>query len=380
MSSLVPSTISLLIKPAGPDCNLRCTYCFYRQKSGMFPDTKVHRMTDETLERTISQAMDAGRDFAMFSWQGGEPTLMGLEFFKRAAQLQGENLHQGQIVSNSLQTNGTLIDRKWAEFLKEYNFLVGVSLDGPAGIHNHYRRDENKSPTHAKVMRNLQMMLDVGVEVNILTLLNERNVKEPDRVYEFLLKTGVKYFQFVPCVEPGPGGKPAFFSITPEEYGDFLCRLFDLWLDSSMDISIRDFDDLMMLFQGQRPNTCIWGPTCGMYVVVEHTGDVFPCDFFVLPKWKLGNVNETTLAEIIYSEKIREFGDEKTKYSEECAGCEWLRFCHGGCLKHRLLIGCASPEQTYFCKSYKQLFEHSRSVLDEIHSQAPEHKPTAENV
>ena len=365
---ITPSTISLLIKPAGPDCNLRCTYCFYRQKSGMFPGVKEHRMKDSTLERLIDQGMEAGRDLAQFSWQGGEPTLMGLDFFRRVVALQAERMGTGQVVTNALQTNGTLVDRKWAEFLSANNFLVGVSLDGPAGLHDHYRRDEKRRGSHARIMQNLKVLLDEGAEVNILVLLNERNVREPERVYDFLMSTGVKYFQFVPCIEPGPGGTPAFYAITPEQYGEFLCRVFDRWLDSPMDISVRDFDDLMMMRQGQPANTCINQPRCGGYFLIEHNGDVFPCDFFVLPKWKLGNLNETPLSELRMSPKLAEFGEQKTMLSVQCRECKWLTFCYGGCIKHRIILGGDVSDPTYFCKSYTMLHEHSSSVLDELES------------
>jgi len=360
------SVISLLIKPAGPDCNLRCTYCFYRQKSGMFPGTREHRMKESTLEQLIVQGMAAGRDLAQFSWQGGEPTLMGLEFFERVVELQTANLREGQIVTNALQTNGILIDRKWAEFLAAHNFLVGISLDGPASLHDYYRRDEKRIGSHKRVMQAIRTLLDAGAEVNILVLLNDRNVVEPDRVYDALLDTGVKYYQFVPCLEPGPGGAPAFYAITPEQYGNFLVRIFDRWLDSPMDISIRDFDDLMLILKGQPSNTCITQPRCGGYLLVEHTGDVFPCDFFVLPKWRIGNINQSSLEELKRSPKLMEFGDQKTMLSDECRMCPWLRFCYGGCIKHRVILGGQPSDRTYFCESYKMLLQHATKVLQEL--------------
>jgi len=368
--AISPSAISLLIKPSGPDCNLRCTYCFYRQKTGMFPGTKQHRMKESTLDALISQALEAGRDLVKVSWQGGEPALMGLDFFKRAVELQANYMQPGQAITNALQTNATLLDRKWAEFLREHNFLVGVSLDGPLGLHDHYRRDEKKKGTHARVMQNLRMLVEMGVEVNILTLLNERNVREPDKVYEALLKTGVKYFQFVPCIEPGPGGKPAFYAISPEAYGDFLCRLFDRWLDSPMDISVRDFDDLVLMRQGRPPTTCMYGPRCGGYLLVEHNGDVFPCDFFVAPRWRLGNLHETHLGELMQSEKLREFGDYKAALSDACRACQWLEFCYGGCLKHRTVLGGEFSDPTYFCPAYKRLFQHATSELQKLTAQS----------
>ena len=358
-----PSTISVLVKPAGPDCNLRCTYCFYRQKTGMFPETKQHRMKDSTLENLIAQAMAAGSDLAMFSWQGGEPTLMGLDFFKRVVELQGRHMLPGQVVTNAFQTNATLLDRQWADFFREYNFLIGVSIDGPPGMHDHYRRDEKRVGSHARVMQSIRTLLDAGCEVNTLTLVNDRNARDPGRVYDYLLETGVKYFQFIPCVEPGPEGKPEFYSVSPEAYGDFLCALFDRWLDSSMDVSIRDFDELLNIFNGQPTNSCIFQERCGGYFLVEHTGDVFPCDFFVLPRWKLGNLNETPLGEMKSSPKLKEFGDQKTILAQECRDCPWLGFCYGGCLKHR---GVLHLDRTHFCESYKRLFEHAKSALESL--------------
>jgi uncharacterized protein len=169
--------------------------------------------------------------------------------------------------------------------------------------------------------------------------------------------------QFIPCVEPGPGGASSFYSVSAEEYGRFLCRLFDRWMDSSMDISIRDFDELLSIYQGQPVNSCIFQPKCGGYLLVEHTGDVFPCDFFVTPKWKLGNLNETPLGELRQSSKIDEFGSQKTVLAEECKSCEWLTFCYGGCLKHRFAL---NNDKSYFCEAYKALFAHSKEVLDSL--------------
>lgn len=363
------SAISLLIKPVGPDCNLRCSYCFYRQKACLFPGVKQHQMKDSTLEKLIAQTLGMGCELSMFSWQGGEPTLAGLEFFKRIVELQQKHGFPGQRVSNALQTNGTLLDRKWAEFLKEYNFLVGISLDGPKRLHDHYRKDEKGAGTHARVMQNLHILQDVGAEVNILTLVNDRNVQEPDAIYDFLMNTGVKYFQFVPCVEPGPKHQPAFYSITPEDYGSFLCRLFDRWMDSPMDISVRDFDDLMAAYRGIPPGTCIYKERCGEYMLVEHTGEVFTCDFFVLPKWRLGNIIENTISELMKSQKFIEFGDQKTMLSEECQACEWVTICHGGCCKHRTVLGGDIASPSYFCKGYKKLFAHAKSVLESLQAE-----------
>lgn len=360
---------SLLIKPAGPDCNLRCNYCFYRQKAGIYPASKEHRMKPATLECLISQVMRSESIRPCFAWQGGEPTLMGLDFFKRVVELEVAYGRDGQLVSNSLQTNGTLLHAKWAEFLVEYRFLVGVSLDGPADLHDHYRRDSTKRPTHRRVMESIRILREHGVEFNVLTLLNDRNVKEPDRLYDFLLDHGVFFMQFVPCVEPGGGGTPAPFSITTEQYGEFLCRMFDRWAADFPNVSIRDFDDLLARTAGRAEAMCVYAERCGDYLVVEHNGDVYPCDFFVQPKLRLGNIHDNSLEEIAALPEFKAFGERKSDSARlgECGGCEWLDVCHGGCQKHRLIL---EPRRTdspsYFCAAYRRFFAHSRERIREM--------------
>ncbi len=357
---------SLLIKPTGPDCNLRCNYCFYRQKAGIYPGSKVHRMKEPVLDRLIREGMQSGAVNPCFSWQGGEPALMGLGFFKRVVELQIHYGTPGQSVANSLQTNATLLDARWAEFLAEYNFLVGVSMDGPPDLHDHYRKDDKRAGTHQRVLNSIRTLERAGVEFNVLVLLNDRNVKEPRRIFEYLLDNGIRFMQFVPCVEPGPGGQPAPFSITPQDYGDFLCEVFDLWTALFPHVSVRDFDDLLMKHLGETFGTCIYGPSCENYVVVEHNGDIYPCDFFVQPRWKLGNLLENSLADIAESEKYKQFAAGKMELSEQCQCCEWLSMCHGGCQKHRTVLGDPMASPTYFCPAYRQLFAHANETLAEM--------------
>ncbi len=363
---------SVLIKPTGPDCNLRCNYCFYRQKAGMFNATKgkVHRMSDKVLETLIRECMRAG--IHTFSWQGGEPTLMGLDFFKRAVELEIQYGPPGTSVANALQTNGVLLDAQWARFLAEYRFLVGLSLDGPKRLHDIYRKDAAGKGTFDRVMAAARAMRDHGVEYNVLTLLNDHNVKEPEVVYDFIAQNEIYFMQFVPCVEPGGKGEPASFCITPEEYGEFLVRVFDRWVEDFPNVSIRDFDDLLLLELGEPPGTCTTSERCGSYVVVEHNGDVFACDFFVVAKWRLGNMMETPLGQIIESAKVEEFARAKSELGKECAKCKFLPKCWGGCQKHRIVLGGEVTAPSYFCKSYKRLLAHAAKTMPDLAEQIRE--------
>ncbi|MHB9036434.1 MAG: anaerobic sulfatase maturase [Armatimonadota bacterium] len=351
---------SVLIKPAGPDCNIRCTYCFYRQKAGMF-DGKKHRMSIGILETLISQALRAGVN--AFSWQGGEPTLMGLDFYKRAIELEIQHARWGMSLSNAFQTNGILLDDKWASFFAEYKFLIGLSIDGPSKLHDYYRKDVSGKGTHSRIVRSAKLLRDHGVEFNVLTLVNNVNVREPDAVYDFLRANDIYFMQFVPCVEPGGRGKPSPFSITAEEYGSFLVRVFDRWMEDFPNVSIRDFDDLLSRRIGRPAGTCTVSDHCGDYVVIEHNGDVFACDFFVTPKWKLGNITETPLRELVKSDRLELFAKQKSDLGPACQSCPYLSKCNGGCQKHRVVLGGEITQPSYFCKAYKRLFAHTEPHL-----------------
>lgn len=351
---------SVLIKPAGPDCNIRCAYCFYRQKAGMF-DGKKHRMSFEILEALISQALRA--EVRAFSWQGGEPTLMGLDFYKRAIDLEIKHAQWGMSLSNSFQTNGILLDDKWASFFAEYKFLIGLSIDGPSKLHDYYRKDLSGKGTHTRIIRSAKLLRDHGVEFNVLTLVNNVNVREPDAVYDFLRENDIYFMQFVPCVEPGGRGKTASCSITPGDYGEFLVRIFDRWLEDFPNVSIRDFDDLLARQVGRPVGTCTVLDHCGDYVVVEHNGDVFACDFFVTPKWKLGNITQSPLHEIVESDRFKLFASQKSALGPVCKSCRYLDKCYGGCQKHRIVIGGDLSEPSYLCNAYKRLLGYAEPRL-----------------
>ncbi len=351
---------SILVKPAGPDCNLACSYCFYRKKAELFPESQIHRMSPAILDTMIRQVMHFGEAAVSFSWQGGEPTLMQLPFFQQAVALQ-QRYARGQTVGNGLQTNGILIDLDWAKFLKAYNFLIGISLDGPAHIHNHYRIHRDGSGTFDKVVDHTKLLLDTGVAVNALAVVNDYSVQFPGEIYEFHKSLGLSYQQYIPCVETAPGDrtKTASFSVAPEKYGVFLCTLFDLWLNDFKDqvptTSIRFFDAVFYHYVGLPPPECTLAPECGEYVVVEHNGDVYACDFFVEPTWKLGNILTGNLKEFLNSERQREFGRLKAAWPELCRSCKWLKYCNGGCPKDRI----RDRQLSHFCQSYQMFYAHA---------------------
>jgi serine-type anaerobic sulfatase-maturating enzyme len=364
---------NILVKPAGPDCNMACRYCFYCDKSNLFQtsDNKrlsKHRMTEEVLDEMIKQLMKQGASEVSVSWQGGEPTLMGISFFEKAIERM-QRYGKGQEVGNGFQTNGILIDRKWARFFKKYNFLVGLSLDGPEHVHDKYRLLTGGSGTWSKVSDTAKLLMDEGVSVNALSVVNDYSVNYPKEIYQYLKDTGFTYMQFIPCVEPDsldPTDRtdplsPAPFSVSPEPYGRFLCTLFDLWLSDFSDhlptTSIRLFESLLYSYAGYEPPQCTLQEECGNYLVVEHNGDVYSCDFFVEPEWKLGNVMEDNLSVMLNSEKQLAFGRMKSQLVGQCINCKWLMYCRGGCTKDRRLSEYKGA--SHFCDAYKLFFQHA---------------------
>ena len=361
---------SVLIKPAGPDCNLDCSYCFYLDRASQFPGAKVHRMSEHVLEETVKQVLQQGGRHVSFGWQGGEPTLAGLPFFEKAVEFQTK-YGNGKSVGNGLQTNGILLDEDWANFLREYNFLVGLSLDGPEHVHDHYRHFKGGQPSWKEVVERAHMLLDSGVDVNALTVVNDYSVQFPEEIYNFHKELGLNYMQFIPRVETDPSdpSKAASFTVSAEEYGKFLIKLFDLW-QADFDgpvatTSIRFFDSVMHKYVGLNAPDCTLLQTCGVYVVVEHNGDIYACDFFVQPEWKLGNLLEGSIVEMLNSPLQSKFGSWKAELPEKCLQCQWLRPCRGGCTKDRV----RDPRDNnlnHFCQSYMMFFEHADGRFKEL--------------
>jgi uncharacterized protein len=361
---------SVLVKPAGPDCNMACSYCFYLKKSGLFKKTRVHRMKENVLREMIRQVLKAGAREVSFGWQGGEPTLMGLEFFQKAVSFQQE-YGRGQSVANGLQTNGICIDNSWVRFLKQYRFLVGLSLDGPLHVHNHYRLLKGGEGTWKTVVDKARLLLDGGVDVNALTVVNDYSVQFPEEIYRFHKSCGLNHMQFIPCVEPDPAdpARAAPYSVSAEDYGRFLRTLFDLWTADFSDglpaTFIRFFDSVFFNYVGLTPPLCTLSHTCGDYVVVEHNGDVFSCDFFVEPAWKLGNILKGNISNMLNSSRQRNFGRQKADRPQVCDSCRWLQYCWGGCIKDRFQDP-RDKGRNHFCQAYKLFFEHADSTLTRL--------------
>lgn len=357
----------LLIKPAGPDCNLSCGYCFYRRVNRIFLGQRARRMSPEILKEVTRQYLGLNFEVSCFSWQGGEPTLCGLSFFRKAIELQKKHGRIGQRVSNAFQTNGLLIDKKWCSFFSEYKFLVGLSLDGPKKMHDYYRT-KGHNGTWKTVMRTAKLLAEYEVEFNILTVVTGQNEGQARILFKWFVDHRFCYLQFIPCLETTPKGDIAPFSVTPGGYGDFLCELFDLWwLNRSSRISIRMFDAMLesLVFRENRL-MCTFSPLCRSYLVVEHNGNIYPCDFFVREDTQLGNLTQTPLVEIFQSDSYRNFGKKKSETADECIECLYRNICHGGCQKDRLNIKGLPHRRTYLCPSYKQFFQYAWPRLEQL--------------
>jgi len=351
---------TLLIKPSGSDCNIDCKYCFYKNRAGQFGRGK-QRMSDKVLGKMIKDYLKLGFPVAGFAWQGGEPTLMGLDFYKKVVQLQKKYGSDGQQINNALQTNGILLTDKWCQFLHDNNFLVGISIDGPKEFHDYYRLTNTGEGTFDKVIKGIETCKKHKVEFNTLTLLNNKNVEYPDELFDFFIENDIRYLQFIPCVEfDKSSGEIADFSITPDQYGEFLCRLFDRWYDyGPQKLSIRDFESIISYCIGGNHTVCTFGKQCSAYIVVEHTGDCFCCDFFVEPKWRLGNIFDRPLEKLAADPRKRAFARAKQNLSDKCLVCRHLAVCRGGCMKDRAPLNESWHSESYFCQSYKRFFDYT---------------------
>jgi uncharacterized protein len=320
-------------------------------------------MSEAVLEETMRQLLAQPIPGVSIGWQGGEPTLMGLPFFERAVELQ-EQFGRGKSVGNGLQTNGLLLNGEWAAFLRRFRFLVGLSLDGPEEVHDHYRRMAGGQPTWKRTVDAARLLLDAGVAVNALTVINDLTSRRAREIYEFHRSLGLVHMQFIPCVETDPERpeRAAPFAASGEAFGRFLMEVFDLWLadfrDGAPTTFVRFFDSIFYRYVDREPPECDLAETCGTYLVVEHNGDVFACDFFVGPDRRLGNVMEGKLVHMLNSARQRGFGARKAELPALCAECEWMDLCRGGCPKDRL----RDPSDgglNHFCAGFKMFFEHA---------------------
>ncbi len=370
----------ILVKPAGSACNLACAYCFYHDNK---ESRGIKRMSSSVLREMIKQCLSGSGEASadenfVFCWQGGEPTLAGLDFYKEVIELQKE-YGKGKIIGNAIQTNGQLINEDWVAFFKKYRFMVGLSLDGPEDIHNEYRTDRKGRGAWFRTEATARELLSQGIAVNSMTVVNNVTAEHPGLIYGYLKDLGFRWMQFMPCLEAGNEGigkdrsdgacVPAHFSVSPDAYGSFLCTLFDCWTadfhGSRAAVSIRLFDSVAAVYAGLPATQCTNRFECGDYVVVEADGSVYSCDFFVEENWRLGNLTETPLPKLLNSETQKRFGRQKAELVPGCSECRWLKFCRGGCLKDRMRLN-AGNGQNYFCPSYMTFFEYADRRFREI--------------
>jgi len=329
----------------------------------------AHRMTDEVQECLVKSYLECCFEQSSFAFQGGEPTLMGLDFYKRLIELQKQYGLPGQIISNALQTNGILLDDQWGKFLAEYKFLTGISLDGPKEYHDIYRKDRAGSGTFDRVMAGIEACQRNNAEYNILVLLNNINVQSPDKLFDFFIGLGVQYLQFIPCVEKAENNsqKTSPHSITPEEYGNFMNRIFDRWLDYDIrKLSVRLFDSMLSYLLGNPHTECTFGRQCADYIVIEHNGDAFCCDFYVTGDTRLGNIMETPIGRLGKNEIKCTFNRKKTEIDNKCLICRYLDICRGGCPKDRAMLTGTHKVPSYFCEGYKMFFAYALPRLEII--------------
>ncbi len=380
--------IHVVAKPIGPLCNLNCEYCFYLEKQALFAADEKYRMSDKVLSAFITNYITSQpTPLVEFVWQGGEPTLLGIDFFRRVIELQKPFLGT-KTITNSLQTNGMLLTAEWCQFLKKHSFMVGISLDGPKEIHDRYRRDRKGNGSFEQVMRGLRLLQKHKVEYNVLACVARDTAKNPLEVYRFLRGEGVEFIQFTPVVErlsdssnkqiglrlAGPAaldkkeqqGDVTPWSVIPEEYGDFLIAIYEEWVRHDVGtVFVMNFEWVLNAWIGNPSPVCVYAPTCGRSVVIEHNGDVFACDHCVYRQYKLGNIMSDTLPEMVSKSLQSGFGVTKESMLPRwCRDCEVLPACQGGCPKHRFeMTYYDEPGLQYLCAGYKKFFLHIRKYL-----------------
>lgn len=379
----VPEAFSIMIKPIGPTCNLNCTYCYYLEKNKLYPDTKDFRMSLDTLEIFTKKYIEEQKaDHIVFTWQGGEASLLGINFFQKAIEFQ-KKYAKGKTIENSFQTNGTLLTDEWCEFFHENNFLIGISIDGPEDLHDHYRTYADGKPTFHKVMEGINLLKKHRCEFNTLSVVNDYNSKEALRVYRFLKEIGSTFIQFIPIVERQAldennkitlvdqtykgEARITDWSVKPEAYGKFLTTIFDEWVRNDVGkYYVQIFDVTLGNWVGAPPGLCVFAETCGMAAVMEHNGDVYSCDHFVYDDFYIGNIKEQSFGDLFKSEKQFQFGiDKRDTLPFYCKRCEFRFACHGECPKHRV-IEAPNGEKglNYLCEAYKLFFSHVKPYME----------------
>lgn len=377
MNANARAPFQVMVKPRGPICNLACEYCYFLSKEKLYPGSEF-RMSDELLVDFTRQLISAHKlPELTFAWQGGEPTLMGLDFFRRAVSLQKRYCKPGMRINNALQTNGVALSEDWAHFFKDEGFLVGISLDGPRELHDAYRVDRGKGPSFARAMTGLELLKKHGVEFNVLTTVNAANQEHPRRVYEFLRdQVGARFIQFIPIVEHIGEAEVTNRSVSPFGYGSFLSTIFDLWVQRDVGrVYVQIFEMALAAWSGHRSGLCVFEPSCGSAMVMEHNGDLYSCDHYVEAEHLLGNIRKAPLTSLAWSEAQQRFGNDKFDgLSERCKTCRYRFACNGGCPKNRF-VSDQGQLQNYLCEGYLQFFSHAdkpmRFMATELEARRP---------
>lgn len=384
----------IMLKPAGALCNLRCKYCYYLEKNELYKRQGNHVITDELLEKFVKEYIEAQTTpNILFTWHGGETLMRPISFYRRALELQRIYSH-GRQIDNCIQTNGTLLNDEWCEFFKQNNFLVGVSIDGPQEFHDEYRKTGTGRPTFRDVMKGINLLNKYGVEWNALAVVNDFNAEYPLDFYHFFKEIGCRYIQFTPIVERittrpdnlrlAPGmqeeGMLADFSITARQWGNFLCTIFDEWVHHDVgEYYIQLFDATLANWVGQAPGICTMAEECGHAGVMEFNGDVYSCDHFVFPEYKLGNLHDQTIFEMMNGQRQREFSRmKKQMLPQQCRECRFLFACHGECPKNRFVRDkYGNPGLNYLCQGYYRFFKHVAPYMDFMKNELENHRAPA---
>lgn len=363
-------SLSLLIKPASSNCNLRCSYCFYHDETENRSVQSFGYMSEKTLEAMIQKSLSFAEESCTFGFQGGEPTLAGLDFFKRVIALQKKHNTKNLKIQNALQTNGILLDDEWASFLAANKFLVGISLDGDESLHNLYRKDAQGNGTFTRVMQGIEALKRHHTEFNILTVVTAQTAKRIKEIYAFYMKHGLVYQQYIACLDPvGESKGKRKYSLTPELYARFLKNLFDIWYAdraAGKFVYNRYFENLAAILLGQHAESCDMNGVCSVQYAIESDGSVFPCDFYMLDEYCIGNMNVNSFQEIDQKRDSIGFIRQSAKLAEQCRSCLWLRLCRGGCRRNRVAAGAEDAGVNYFCQSYQEFFPYMLPRMREL--------------
>lgn len=383
----------VMVKPAGSICNLACDYCYYLEKANLYKENRNHVMNDVLLEKFIKEYIESQTmSQVLFTWHGGETLMRPLSFYKKALELQ-KKYAGGRTIENAIQTNGTLLTDEWCAFFKENNWLVGVSIDGPQEFHDEFRKNKQGRPSFNKLMQGISLLKKHGVEWNGMAVVNDFNADYPLDFYNFFKEIGCQYIQFTPIVErithhndgrhlaslsDNKEVELADFTVTPEQWGSFLCTIFDEWVKEDVGkIFIQMFDSTLANWVGEQPGVCTLAKVCGHAGVMEFNGDVYSCDHFVFPEYKLGNIYENSLVEMMYSKRQQDFGNSKyTSLPNQCKNCDYLFACNGECPKNRFAVTeDGEPGLNYLCKGYFQFYSHVAPYMDFMKNELANQRP-----